>query len=264
MRVLRVELEGTVCSFRYPHFLVGRQPSYPLPPPATIYGHICSAVGGWIDPTSVQFGYSFRHNGRGDDLEHIHVATVGSGRTSKAWPYPQNLEVNINPLPRELLFEPRLSLYLQTGSDLDPLLRAFREPCYPVVLGRSQDLASYRSVELVDLEQAPTGYFEGTLLPASFRNRTTAGVNVLMPEFIDPTDRRRVSWRTFLALEGRAFLAEPGTAETRAGVVQRGRDDEVVWVDPTNSDTRGRHRIVLWHRFISSDGEAVRVAPSAG
>lgn len=263
MQALRVELEGTVCSFRYPHFLVGRQPTYPLPPPATIYGHVCSAVGSWIDPASLQFGYSFRHSGRGDDLEHIYVATVGSGRPSRAWPYPQNLEVNINPLPRELLFAPRLTLYLQTGGDLDPLLQAFREPRYPVSLGRSQDLASYRSVEVIELEQAPAGYFEGVLLPTSFRNRTTMGVNVLMPQFIDPADRRRVRWRTFLALEGRARLADPGSVEQRAGVVQRERDDEVVWVDPTSTVVGGRQRIVVWHRFFGSEGDVTRLAPAA-
>jgi CRISPR-associated protein Cas5t len=263
MQVLRVELEGTVCSFRYPHFLVGRQPSYPLPPPATIYGHICSAVGNWVDPASLRFGYSFRHSGRGDDLEHIHVATVGTGRPSKAWPYPQNLEVNINPLPRELLFAPHLTLYLHTDDHLDPLLRAFREPRYPVVLGRSQDLASYRSVEVIQLEQASAGYFEGALLPASFRHRTTMGINVLMPQFIDPVDRRRVSWRTFLALEGRAVLPDPGVVVHRGGIVQRDGDDEVIWVDPASPPMGGRHRIVVWHGFTANESDVVRLAPAS-
>ena len=50
MRVLKVTLEGITTSFRYPHFMVNVQPSYRMPPPATIYGHICSALGEWVSP----------------------------------------------------------------------------------------------------------------------------------------------------------------------------------------------------------------------
>lgn len=32
MRVLKVVLEGTTTSFRYPHFMLSIQPSFPLPP----------------------------------------------------------------------------------------------------------------------------------------------------------------------------------------------------------------------------------------
>ncbi len=59
MRVLKVVLEGITTSFRYPHFMMGVQPSFPMPPPATIYGHICSALGEWIDPKGLAFAYHF-------------------------------------------------------------------------------------------------------------------------------------------------------------------------------------------------------------
>lgn len=114
-------MEGTTCSFRYPHFLVGRQPTYPLPPPATIYGHICSALGEWIDPQSLEFAYSFTHAGRADDLEHIHVATVGSGRPTKEWVHPVNLDVTVSPLPREIFVFPQMTLYLRSQGALDRL-----------------------------------------------------------------------------------------------------------------------------------------------
>src|SRR5690349_16743254 len=147
MRVLKVELEGMTTSFRYPHFLVGRQPSLPLPPPATIYGHISSALGYWPDPASVQFAYSFRCAGRVDDLESQHIVGASSGRFKG---YPKNLEGNINPTYRQVLLSPRLSLYL-LADNLEHYLQAFRQPRYAVVLGRSQDLATYTRVEMIEL-----------------------------------------------------------------------------------------------------------------
>lgn len=50
MQVLKIVLEGVTTSFRYPHFMLGVQPSFPPPPPATIYGHVCSALGEWVAP----------------------------------------------------------------------------------------------------------------------------------------------------------------------------------------------------------------------
>ena len=45
MKVAKIGILAPVVSFRYPHFLVGKQVSYVMPPPSTIYGHIASAVG---------------------------------------------------------------------------------------------------------------------------------------------------------------------------------------------------------------------------
>jgi len=45
MRVLKVVAEGPITSFRYPHFMQQIHPSFQMPPPATIYGHISSALG---------------------------------------------------------------------------------------------------------------------------------------------------------------------------------------------------------------------------
>lgn len=139
MEVLRVTLEGEVTSFRYPLTMVGRQLSFPMPPPATIYGHVCSALGMWVDPRSFRFAYRFSFTASFDDLEHIHVLSASGGKllNSEA---PKALEGNINPFRRQLLFRPRLVLYL-TRPDWR---EAFLHPAYPVVLGRSQDLCTYR------------------------------------------------------------------------------------------------------------------------
>lgn len=246
MQVLRIELEGTMTSFRYPHFLVGRQPSYPLPPPATIYGHIASALGDFPDPTALRFAYTFSYAGKGDDLENMHLVEVASGRLDKAMGFNKNLEGNINPLLREVFLSPKLVLYLSAPEMLGQLEQAFREPCYPVVLGRSQDLAAYRSVQVVTLEDATGGYLEGTLLPWSWRLRTRAGVMATMPRFIDPADRRRVAWAPYVVLEHRVQVREdaaPGPATIRAD------PGEAFPVDPLSEEHAGLRRMVVWHRF---------------
>src|SRR5438105_3365290 len=100
MRVLKVVLEGVTTSFRYPHFMLGVQPSFPMPPPATIYGHVCSALGEWVDPTGLAFAYHFTGEGSGEDLEHIRVLGAASGKRPGS-AQPKVLEGNINPFKRQ-------------------------------------------------------------------------------------------------------------------------------------------------------------------
>src|SRR3972149_12287403 len=99
MQLVKVVAEGLITSFRYPHFAWQKQPTFEIPPPSTIYGHICSAVGDWLPPDLLQivrFGYHFTHEGKFVDYkEHLHFGDP------------------IQPFPfdRELLFNPRLTLY---------------------------------------------------------------------------------------------------------------------------------------------------------
>src|SRR5262245_31443470 len=115
MKVLRIELDGTVTSFRYPHMQLGRQPSYPMPPPATIYGHVCSTLGEWVERSAARFAYCFTSAGTGDDLELVYMTNVGSGRLDKEWGYTKNIEAQTNVLRRQVLLHPRLILYLDAG-----------------------------------------------------------------------------------------------------------------------------------------------------
>jgi CRISPR-associated protein Cas5t len=170
MHVLKIVLEGTTTSFRYPHFMLSVQPTFPLPPPATIYGHICSALGEWVEPDGISFAYHFTAAGEGEDIEHIHVLAAGTGKLPGT-KHPKVLEGNVNPFTRHLLLHPRLVLYLNRPE----WVQVFRTPRYPVVLGRSQDLACYTSVEVIELEQRAEAYFEHTLLPYSMATQTTVG-----------------------------------------------------------------------------------------
>ncbi|MGQ9733375.1 MAG: CRISPR-associated protein Cas5, partial [Candidatus Zipacnadales bacterium] len=119
MEVLKVVAEGLTTSFRYPHFMQGVQPTFEMPPPATIYGHICSALGEWVSPEGVEFAYHFTHQGTFDDVEHVHVLSTKSqewpsrkGLTQASWDCPISIGGAVNPFKRTLLFKPRLVLYL--------------------------------------------------------------------------------------------------------------------------------------------------------
>ncbi len=251
MKVLKVELEGITASFRYPHFLVGRQPSYPMPPPATIYGHVCSAVGDYIDPASFSFACYFTYQGKGDDVESIYQTTPGSGKIIKQWGEINNVELNMNPYLREILLFPRLTLYIDSPEGLQNLYNAFRSPRYPVILGRSQDMAGYRRVDVIELEKASYAYFEGTLLPACYAMRTGAGVSVTMPRFINQEDRKNVLWERYVVLEKRVFLTDE--EDKRANIMLRPDENEEVWVDPETPEVKGLRRAVVWHSFCEEE-----------
>lgn len=235
--VIRIEMIGSVTSFRYPHFTQGYQPTFEMPPPSTIYGHICSAVGDLIEPEGWQFGYHFTHGGKFVDYkEHLHF------------------DDPIQPFPfdRELLFNPRLVLYV---TQLD-LLEAFRKPHYSVILGRSQDLMTYLSVQVIDLVRAERAYFEQTLLPLDLAPRLNkTSIAVTMPRYVDK--RRRVQWGVYGMLLDTAIypppdnLSLPDWGDEESGLQFAG-DQIELWVDPETSYRKdpSLKRAVWFHSFV--------------
>lgn len=229
MRALKIVAEGSVTSFRYPHFVQGVHPTFEMPPPATIYGHVCSAFGDFIPRSSTRFGYHFTFESRFWDYEHLHFF---------------GKEPKMNPFKRELLFRPRLTLYLD-NVDLEPY---FKRPHYAVTLGRAQDLMSYRLIEVVEIEQAERAFYAGTLLTlaqaAQIGGRSFA---VTMPRFID--EYRQPQWEQY------AMLPDTSNPPVYPGSdsMTFANDGLTVWVD-TNKDAAHSHipglqRGVVWHEW---------------
>jgi CRISPR-associated protein Cas5t len=258
MHMLRVEIEGITTSFRYPHFLIGRQPSYPMPPPATILGLVAGALGYWPEPEQLRFTYTFSCAGRVDDVENIYATEVGGSipREDRGrFPYPVNITGTMNPVLREVLLHPRLTLYLDAPGWLEELHAAFRSPVYMALLGRSQDLVAFRKVEMVEMESAPAGYLEGTLVRWSQRERFRVGFGLVLPRYIDPDNRRRVFWSPYLVLERTAFLAPQDPAGANRGsawvVAEPGEQFDVDPDSPARAG--GLRRILHWHSFVSEE-----------
>jgi len=249
MRVAKVQIEAPITSFRYPHFLIGRQAGFDMPPPSTIYGHIASAVGEWFDPATVKFAYHFSFQAKGSDLEHQHVITRGG--QSFMWgtkKYPVSTQAVVQPHLRDFLFGCRLTLYLYPPD----LAEAFRHPVFCVNLGRSQDLASITSVEEVELEQAKGAYLEQTLLPFSMRPQLGRGVTVLMPRYIEPPPDREPHFSRYIVLFDPVYAGE--VFHTNRLLHYEGRSADEWLVDPSSPPKHeGLRRGLIFHSFVGDE-----------
>ncbi len=239
--VLKVVAEGRVTSFRYPHFVMQMQPTFEMPPPATIYGHICSAVGEMIDPRDLAFGYQFTFDTRFEDLEHIRIWSGGDQGT-----------FGVNPFRRQLLFNPRLTLYLHAPG-LEAMRRAFLSPRYVVVLGRSQDLFTYRTAEIVALQEAEQAYYEHTLLPFEWAGHARRGYAITMPRYIDVHRRREATTGSYLVLHDQILY--PLSLRDDYGI-SSAQEPTRHWVDATEPEHprhAGLMRGVYLHTFVDQE-----------
>lgn len=248
MRVLKIVARGLTTSFRRPHFRYGVQPTFRMPPPATIFGHLCSTIGELVPPQSVAFAYHFTSEAQFPDIEHTHLVAAANGRL-EGTPFQKVLEGKTNPFKREVLFRPCLTLYL-TRPEWEA---AFRRPRYTVVLGRSQDLFSYTSIQVVELEQATHAYFEHTLLPYSMAVQVGTGIVELLPRYIDYERKRADTYGKYLLLEQRVHSDDFWTF---------GAEPPSYWVDPMSErdDERGTLLGLLFHTFVGGEHASIAVA----
>lgn len=248
MPAVRVELSAPTTSFRYPHFLVGRHPTFEMPPPATIYGHVCSACGRLLPRDAFRFAYRFTYQAKASDLEHLHMAEQKSGKYAvRGRSYPKNLEATVTPLERDFLFGVHMTLYVDNPSLAD----AFRQPCYAVGIGRSQDLATYTNVAAVELQPASAGYLDNTLLPYEFRLCAGRGIVVTMPRFANRGAGVPPEFDHYVLLTERVYIHHGETPESLASVsdyaVAQLPDETPIWVDPQSEQREGVYRAVWFH-----------------
>ncbi len=239
MQVLKIQARGLTTSFRYPHFMMGVQPTYDMPPPATLYGHIASALGRWFDPAEARFAVRFTYRRKLEDVETTILLKPGRGKLPGNKTMPKALEGNPNPFRREILFFPHLTLYI----DRPDWLEAFQHPRYPVVLGRSQDLFTYTRVEIITLQPTQEAYLENTLLPYAFARRTAAGRVVIMPRWLDVRNNRRPTFEQYVILRGRVH--------TRQFLRFGQEPDPELWADPTEPEIQGDPMGLVFHRWSS-------------
>lgn len=248
MQVLKVVAEGLTTSFRYPHFIQAVHPSFPMPPPATIYGHIASTLGAWFDPAGVEFAYHFTYAARQRDIEHTIMVSPSTGKL-KGTTIPKVLEGNVNPFYREIFFLPRLTLYINKVE----WVSAFRSPRYAVALGRSQDLFTYTHVEVISLIREPTAYFEHTLLPYGANRHTSRGFAVLMPRYLDNRRNRYPTFARYFVVEDRISSQEFIWFDTKP-------EAEAYLVDPEAPEISGEQRGLAFLSFVGDENETVALA----
>lgn len=235
MRVTRVRVHAPVTSFRHPFFVTGSQPSFAMPPPSTVHGHCASARGHWPDPSTFFFGIHFTFVARTRDLEHQQILKAGGKKKP---------EIGVQPVTREFLFDATMTLYLDPS-----LAEAFRKPVYPVVLGRSQDLAEIQTVEEVTLERPKRARIEHTLLPQGLRPCVRFGPTVLLTRHISEPPKRKASFAQYIVLHEPVFFGDT-TAGARSFTEVEGIPLDDFWCDPTIVDDDGRPRAVWIHRLV--------------
>lgn len=252
MRVGRVVVEAPVASFRYPHFLIGRQASFNMPPPSTIYGLLCSAAGEWLDIADLKFAYRFQFRARGNDLEHQHIIAPGKGKFEvDGLKYQTNVRGTIQPYWRDFLFDCRLTLYL----DPPELAEYLRKPVFAISLGRSQDLARIVNVEMTELKLERAAYFENTLLPFSMRTQTGLGYTVLMPRYISPPPLREPEFERYIVLHDRLYAGE---VDSGLPCLMRYQDQLPEWlVDPDTKPVHGVNQGVIFHSFVGKIKDSI-------
>lgn len=148
MKFLRIKINGWTASFRYPTFMTGFQPTLPVPPLSTIYGLLSAVKGEIVTPKDTNIGFVFESEGKTTDLETIYELKGLTGNKT-------------NVIKREILYNPELYLYLDNLN----FKKYFKKPKYPVLLGRSSDLACINEIKEVTLEKKYNTKLGKTILP---------------------------------------------------------------------------------------------------
>lgn len=189
MKILRIKIRSWTASFRYPIFVAGLQPTLPLPPLSTIYGLISAAKGDIVTPEHTSVGYVFSFQAKATDLETIYEI--------------EGLQAKSNVANREFLFDNELYLYLD---NLD-LEEAFHQPHYPILLGRSTELAMIEEVKVVELEEKTDVKVGKTLIP--FPTKGFYGALQALPtHFSDEVNRKALGTKPFFIVEDMITLSE--------------------------------------------------------
>lgn len=184
MEVLRIHKQGWTASFRYPAFISGFQPTLPVPPLSTLYGLLSSATGRVITPENTSLGSVFFSHGRAVDIETIYEIS-------------ENLYAKSNICKREMLFEPELFLYITAIE----LAEHFEQPHYPLLIGRSTELAmSVEKPQVVELKETVGVQLGHCVLPFPMEGIYGA-IQSLPTHFTDEIPRRAVGTRPFYLLD---------------------------------------------------------------
>lgn len=175
MKVFKIDITAWTSSFRYPNLVSGFQPTLEVPPISTVLGLINAAAGKYIKHNNLKIGYYFDFEAKQVDLETIYqIEAHDKG-------YPKNTAKS-NIINREFLFNSHLILYL----DDEDLVNYFRLPVYPLLLGRSNDLATVNSIEKVELKEVQNARkIKGQIVP--FLENHLPGLIQPLPKYFSDT-----------------------------------------------------------------------------
>lgn len=175
MRVYRIKITSWTASFRYPNIISGVQPTLTVPPVSMVLGLMNACAGRYIEHKHLTLGYYFSFGAKTTDLETIYQVELDTKGV------PMN-KMKSNVIRREILYDCTLFIYL---TDVQ-LVNLFLSPYYPVLLGRSSDLATIEEIEEVTLdEQKCADKVKGQVIP--FQGNYLPGILQALPEYFTNT-----------------------------------------------------------------------------
>lgn len=162
MEVFKIDITSWTASFRYPNFMTSYHPTLDVPPISTILGLINAASGQYLMHNNLMIGYYFDYEIKADasqsDLETVYK--IGSNSVGKI----EN-KVTSDIIRREFLVNTFLRLYLTDAK----LAEYFKQPYYPLLLGRMNDLATVINIEHSELKYVPKAEFvRGQIIPLKY------------------------------------------------------------------------------------------------
>ncbi len=186
MKIFRIKITSWTASFRYPNFISGYQPTLVVPPLSTIIGLISAARGDYFIPEKEKIGYVFSYRTKAVDLETIYQ-----------FPYGRLSEIKSNVVKREFLFDTCLYLY----TDSEKIVHWFKKPVFPLLMGRSSDLAMVNSIAKFDVkEKNELQRLRGTIVP--FRYGLVPGQLQALPKyFSNDIPRRNIGMEPYTVLD---------------------------------------------------------------
>ena len=184
MIIYRIHISSWTASFRYPNMISGYQPTLPVPPMSTINGLISAAMGYYFHVNTEKLGFIFSSKGKQIDLETIYQ--MGNANTG----------IKSNVVKREFLHDIDLVLY----TDSIYIKKAFEKPFFPLLLGRSSDLATVNSITQLSLDEIDTlSNLKGTILPF-LKYQIPALIQALPLYFTDTFPRQNVGTTPYCML----------------------------------------------------------------
>ncbi len=175
MRIYKISLSSWTASFRYPNIVSGVQPSLKAPPLSTIFGLISAAKGDLYHPDEMlKLGYYFNYDTSAWDVETIYQKEH------------QTNSGNSNIVKRELFFYCQLYLYTNTKEVSD----YFKNPVFPLLLGRSGDLARVDKITEMETDEIDVlSNIRGTIIPFK-KHQIPAPIQALPICFSDEIPRK--------------------------------------------------------------------------
>jgi CRISPR-associated protein Cas5t len=175
MKVFKIDITAWTSSFKYPNLISGFQPTLEVPPISTVLGLINAASGKYLKHKKLEIGYYFEFAAKQIDLETIYQIEAHKEG------YPIS-STKANVIKREFLFDSHLVIYIHEKEIAD----YFRLPVYPLLLGRSSDLAAVNSITEIELTEVKNaGKIKGQIVP--FEENCLPGLIQPLPKYFSDT-----------------------------------------------------------------------------